>query len=53
MSYNIEVTAHFAKQLKRLAKKYPSLKKEFADLVSLLKQNPEHGTSLGNNCFKI
>lgn len=53
MSYNIEVTAYFAKQLKRLAKKFPSLKKEYADLIASLKENPEQGTNLGNNCYKI
>lgn len=53
MSYKIEVTAYFAKQLKRLVKKYPSLKNEFAELVVLLKENPEQGTNLGNNCYKI
>lgn len=53
MSYNIEVTAYFAKQLKRLAKKFPSLKREYSELIASLKENPEQGTNLGNNCYKI
>jgi mRNA-degrading endonuclease RelE of RelBE toxin-antitoxin system len=53
MSYNIEVTAYFGKQLKRLAKKFPSLKNEFAELIASLKENPEQGIDLGNNCYKI
>lgn len=53
MNYNIEVTAHFTKQLKRLVKKFPSLKNEFHELVSTLKENPEQGTYIGNNCYKI
>ena len=53
MSYNIEVTAYFRKQLKRLAKKYPSLKAEFSDLITSLKENPLQGTNIGNNCYKI
>ncbi len=53
MSYNIELTALFEKQLKRLTKKFPSLKKEFAQLIILLKQNPKQGTAIGNNCYKI
>lgn len=53
MSYNIEVTAYFGKQLKRLVKKFPSLKKEYAELISSLKENAEQGTNLGNNCYKI
>jgi hypothetical protein len=53
MSYNVLAIAPFERQLKRLAKKYPSLKTEFALLVEELEQNPQVGTSLGNNCFKI
>jgi len=37
MSYKIEITNLFEKQLKRLAKKFPSIKTEFAELVSTLK----------------
>lgn len=53
MNYNIEVTAHFTKQLKRLVTKFPSLKNEFHILVSTLKENPEQGTYIGNNCYKM
>ena len=53
MNYSIEVTAFFEKQLKRLTKKYPSLKLEFIKLVTSLKENPEQGTTIGNHCFKI
>ncbi|MDO9254829.1 MAG: addiction module toxin RelE [Bacteroidales bacterium] len=53
MSYKIEVTAFFEKQLKRLVKKYPSIKKDFTALVTTLYENPKQGTSIGNNCYKI
>ena len=53
MSYNILTIPPFDKQLKRLAKKYPSLKNEFAELLESLEQEPEQGTNLGNNCYKI
>jgi len=53
MSFKIEVTTYFTKQLKRLVKKFPSLKKEYAVLIASLKENPEQGTNLGNNCYKI
>lgn len=53
MSYNILVSKRFEKEIKRLTKKFPSLKKEFSDLISTLKLKPETGISLGNNCFKI
>ncbi len=53
MSYEIEVTAFFEKQLKRLIKKFPSLKAEYIELIASIKQNPQQGAALGNNCFKI
>jgi len=53
MNYSVVVTAFFEKQLKRLTKKYPSLKFEFIQLVTSLKENPEQGTTIGNHCFKI
>ena len=53
MSYNVLTIPPFDKQLKRLAKKYPSLKNEFAELSENLEQEPEQGTNLGNNCYKI
>jgi mRNA-degrading endonuclease RelE of RelBE toxin-antitoxin system len=53
MSYKIKTTDVFEKQAKRLAKKYASLKKELLLLVQQLKENPEQGTAIGKNCFKI
>jgi len=53
MNYNVLSIPPFDKQLKRLSKKYPSLKNEFRQLLNNLEQNPEQGASLGNNCYKI
>ncbi len=53
MSYNIIPTHRFEKELKRLAKKFPSLKHEFSHLVSELSKTPDTGTFIGNNCYKI
>ena len=53
MSYNVKTIDVFEKQAKRLSKKYVSLKKELLELVQELKENPEQGTSIGKNCFKI
>jgi mRNA-degrading endonuclease RelE of RelBE toxin-antitoxin system len=53
MNYSVFTISPFDKQLKRLAKKYPSLKIEFAELLNSLAIEPEQGTPLGNNCFKI
>ena len=53
MSYSVLTISPFDKQIKRLAKKYPSIKIEFAELIENLEQEPEQGTAIGNNCFKI
>jgi mRNA-degrading endonuclease RelE of RelBE toxin-antitoxin system len=53
MSYNVSTIAPFDKQLKKLSKKYPSLKIEFASLIEILEKDPIQGVSLGNNCYKI
>ena len=53
MSYNLIAVPTFKKKLKRLAKKYPSLKSELATLFEALVLDPEQGISLGNNCYKI
>lgn len=53
MSYKIISIPAFNKEIKRLVKKYPSLRSEFSELVESIKINPKQGTSNGNNCYKI
>jgi mRNA-degrading endonuclease RelE of RelBE toxin-antitoxin system len=53
MNYNILLTNRFEKELKRLVKKFPSLKFEFKQLIEQINQKPESGTFIGNNCYKI
>lgn len=53
MSYNVITIHTFDKQAKCLLKKYPSLRLELGELISSLKINPEQGSSLGNNSYKI
>ncbi|MDN3579691.1 type II toxin-antitoxin system RelE/ParE family toxin [Mucilaginibacter flavus] len=53
MSYNVKFISKFEKELKRLAKKHPSLKSDFSSLLLSLKENPSQGISLGNDCYKI
>ena len=36
-----------------MAKKFPSLKTEYAALIENLEVNPQTGVSLGHNCHKI
>ncbi|WP_061224041.1 type II toxin-antitoxin system RelE/ParE family toxin [Leptospira weilii] len=53
MSFKIEPTPNFERELKRLVKKYPSLKKEIKVLSISLANNPTQGTPIGQNCYKI
>jgi mRNA-degrading endonuclease RelE of RelBE toxin-antitoxin system len=53
MNYNVKSSKQFEKELKRLVKKYPSLKHEYKQLISDLAITPAMGTSLGNNLYKI
>ena len=53
MSYKVKTIVVFEKQAKRLTKKYASLKNELMLLISHLKENPEQGTPLGKNCYKL
>ncbi|MVN21315.1 hypothetical protein GO621_07175 [Mucilaginibacter sp. HMF7410] len=53
MSYSVITIKTFEKQVKRLTKKYFSLKNELLELVKNLKENPKQGTSIGDNCYKI
>jgi hypothetical protein len=43
MSYNILTTNRFGKELKRLAKKFPSLKIEFKELIEEITKNQNSG----------
>ncbi len=53
MSFEVVPLGPFAKQLKRLVKKFPSLKKEIAVLVSELETDPKQGTGIGHGYWKI
>ncbi len=53
MSFKIFTIPPFDKQLKRLGKKYPSVKKEYIELLKEIGTNPLSGKSIGNNCYKI
>ena len=53
MSYKVKTIPPFDKQIKRLAKKFPSLKNDYALLIHQLEIKPSVGIPIGNNCFKI
>ena len=53
MKYKVLAIPPFDKQLKRLSKKYPSLKKEYTELIQNLESNPHQGKHIGNICYKV
>ena len=53
MSFNVKTISVFDRQAKRLAKKFPSLKKELQTLVNELKEDLLKGTPIGHDCQKI
>jgi len=53
MNCKILTTPQFAKEVKKLSKKFKSLKKDLSQLIERLEKNPTEGTSLGNSCYKI
>ncbi len=53
MSYNVLTIPPFDRQLKRLVKKFPSLKTEYAQLVESLEARPVQGAVMANSCYKI
>lgn len=53
MSFNVKTISVFDRQAKRLAKKFPSLKKELQTLFTELKEDPTKGTPIGHDCQKV
>jgi len=53
MSYRIKTITVFDRQVKRLIKKFPSLKKELQTLIHELGEEPTKGTAIGHDCYKI
>lgn len=53
MSFEIITTNNFERKLKKLAKKYKSIKTDLSEIITNLEESPELGTSLGKNCYKI
>lgn len=53
MNYKIKVLPDFARSLKRLGKKYHSIKQDYARLLEELRANPQAGTDLGGGLRKV
>ena len=53
MSFEIRTIEPFERELKKLSKKYPSVKNDILDLAEKLIENPLMGVPLGKDCYKI
>ena len=53
MNFSVIPSDRFKKEAKRLVKKFPSLKQELAELSNTLTNEPETGTPLGKDIYKI
>ena len=53
MNFSVIPSDKFKREAKRLVKKYPSLKTDLAELNLTLANEPETGTPLGNDTYKI
>ena len=45
MSFEVNTSSHFEKEVKALAKKYRSIRKDLLDLIESLEKNPFKGTN--------
>ena len=53
MSFDVIATEPFERKLKKLSKKYKSIKSDLSVVVEQLTENPTFGTPLGKGCYKI
>ena len=53
MNFSVIPSDKFKKEVKRIIKKFSSLKHELVDLSTALANEPEAGTPLGHNTYKI
>ena len=53
MNYRINVLPEFAKNLRRLSKKYRSIKQDYANFIKELHHNPNNGVEIGVGLRKV
>jgi mRNA-degrading endonuclease RelE of RelBE toxin-antitoxin system len=53
MKFEVIAIHDFEKNLKRLVKKFPSLKEEYFELVESLENQPIQGDKVFSNCYKV
>jgi len=53
VNYKVKLGVSFKKEFKKLKKKYKSLPQDLSELIPQLESNPNTGTALGKDCYKI
>jgi len=53
MSFELRTISNFDRELKRLVKKYPSIKADLLALMESLLMDPFQGDGLGKDCYKV
>lgn len=53
MSCKITYIPQFARELKKLSRRYKSMKQDYADLLDSLRENPLQGSDLGHGLRKV
>ena len=53
MSFEVIATEPFERKLKKLAKKYKTIRNDLSLLINSLSKHPIQGTPLGKDCYKI
>ena len=53
MNFEIVYSDNFLREIKKLSKKYKSLKNDFTIFLESLENNPLQGDKLGQDCYKI
>lgn len=53
MSFEVKYSPVFERAIKRLAKKYPSVRGDLELLITELAEDPHIGTALGQDCYKV
>ncbi len=53
MSFEVVSSPVFDRAVKRLAKRYPSMRTDIAELIDELANAPVQGISLGKDCYKV
>ena len=53
MNCKIETTPDFARELKQLAKRYPSMKDDYSNFIDALRKSPLMGKPLGKHLRKV